>query len=225
MTSPETTALATQDISQAVEAYRGTTDDLTRERVLNQGVVRLNEVGIATSDSLGAVISLIRQEVDPKHPVYMPNAVSDLSGDNLLGIANAVFYEEGPRTQTLMQVADRIRNIGARVTNRDTALSPEAHPANPASEEMQYVFQEMAERLIDDKIDDEARRGLVLAIDHNMTPQLMEHILRHQPDLVEALIRTKGEFQNPVLKSILDKRDQIAFKAPENTSENSSEAS
>lgn len=223
MTSPETRVVTNPGISRAVEVYQSATDDLTRERVLNKEVVKLNEVGIATKESLGAVVSLIKQEVDPKRPVYMPNAVSDLSGDNLLGIANALFYEKGSRSQTLMQVADRIRSIAARVASRkDTPLSPEARLDNPASEEMQYVFQEMTERLGDEKIDDEARRSFIRAIDHDITPQLMEHILRHQPDLVEAMIRTKEEFHNPALRTILDKRDQIAWDAPEDTSENPS---
>lgn len=215
-----------QDLSRAAELYRSTQGDLSREIVLNTQVVALNERGIATRSSFNAIMGLIRAEVDPSRPVFMPNAVSDLSGENLVGIATANFHqEEGESTQTLMSVADRIRNIGARVaaSSVNPMASVGARPEDPASDEMGYIFQEMAGRLADDKIDDEARRGLVEALDRNVTPEFMEHILEHQPELMEAMIRAQGEFRNRGLRRILERRDQMLWEAPEGTSEEAPE--
>lgn len=213
--------IAPQDISRATEIYKGTRDDLDRELILNTQVVQLNDRGIATRASFEAAMGLIRNEVDPTKPPFMPDAVSDLSGANLVGLANAHFYSEGPRTQTLSSLASRIQGIGARIANVDTSLSPEARRDNPLPEGLLYVFQEMASRLHDQDIDDEARRGLVHALNYRTTPELMEYMLRHQPELVEAMIRSKDEFTNPALRTILDRRDSMSLDAPEDISTDS----
>lgn len=85
-----TTSLAKlePEISRGIEAYRGAVDDLTQEHVLNNGIVRRNPLGIVESPSFKTVVELIRQEVDPNKPTYMPDVASQLSGENLVGMAN-----------------------------------------------------------------------------------------------------------------------------------------
>ncbi len=116
MTEAAGTSIANLEphVSRNIEAYRRAGDDLSQEAVLNQDIVKRNPLGIVERPSFNTVMELIKQEVDPKRPTYMPDVVSQLSGENLVGMANAAFYTEGPKTAILSQMADRIRSLGSR---------------------------------------------------------------------------------------------------------------
>lgn len=185
--------------SRALELYQGARNDLEREGILNNQIVRLNPLGIAQRESYNAVMALIDDEVDPKAPKYMSNVVSDLAGDNLIAVANAHFYNEGPRIAQLSALAERIRSLGSRsqeATRRE-------HPLGLG---MEYILREIGERLTDQDLSFVDRRNLVEAIDMDMTPELMEHILTHERELEGILIETQHEFSNPALKEILKRR-------------------
>lgn len=188
--------------SQAIDLYSRAMSDPERERILNTQVVHVNPSGIARRESYDSVMALISGEVDPKAPPYMSNVVSDLSGENLLAIANAHFYAEGPRTAQFSQLAERIHSLGSRSQEAGSTKAP-------TSLGMEYVLREIGERLVDKDLGFEDRRNLIQTIDTGMTPELMEHILTHQPELERVLVDNREEFHNEALVDILKKRSQL----------------
>lgn len=207
-----TTPQRFQEQQGALSTYSTTEDIDAKAQLLNNSLVIKNDQGVANPESVRLVMTLLDEEENQRLQ-YRPDAITALTSDNLVSIANSMagasFYERGVEEQRsrIIEVAARIqKTTDPLLKSRQTVWSQGL---------TEVVSDEIAERLMGDTGDPRETEEILRALDEYMTPELLGTALKDNVLLVALLMRVQ-EFNDPEIRKAILSASAEAIRKEDN---------